>query len=217
MSENIHPNLVQITEFQRGAHLSSFSSTSLDKSGESDRVTMRRRIRGPSKQKKGERCRSHRDCECGEEPPASSMWRRKSTNSGGCGADPPIPMSCIFWNFQRIRLTLAAHGFGVLLRKIRPDVIFLSETRGSSHSINSLKEKWNLNGAGVSSVGAVKRFGFALKEKHTARPCELLQKSHRREAYDRRWRTSSNDHGYIRGTRLTAATRYLESLMRSTY
>lgn len=73
MSENIHPNLVQITEFQRGAHLSSFSSTSLDKSGESDRVTMRRRIRGPNKQKKGERCRSHRDCDCGEETPASSM------------------------------------------------------------------------------------------------------------------------------------------------
>lgn len=32
-------------------------------------------------------------------------------------------------------------------------MIFLSETRGSSHSIDSLKNKWGLNGIGVSSVG----------------------------------------------------------------
>lgn len=62
-------------------------------------------------------------------------------------------MSCIFWNCQGIRSPLASHGFGVLLRKYRPDVIFLSEIRVSSHSINCLKKKWSLNGVGVSSVG----------------------------------------------------------------
>lgn len=40
-----------------------------------------------------------------------------------------------------------------MLQKFRPYVIFLSETRGSSPSIDSLKSKWNLNGFGVSSIG----------------------------------------------------------------
>lgn len=69
-------------------------------------------------------------------------------------------MSCIFWNCQGIGATLAANGFGILIRKYRPDVIFLSETRGSSHSIDSLKSRWNLNGVGVSSIG--KSGGLAL-------------------------------------------------------
>lgn len=32
-------------------------------------------------------------------------------------------------------------------------VIFLSETRGTSHCTERLKEQWNLHGIGVSSVG----------------------------------------------------------------
>lgn len=73
-------------------------------------------------------------------------------------------MSCIFWNCQGIGSPLAGHGLGVLLRKYRPDVIFLSETRGSSHSIDSLKTKWNMHGVGVDSVGNSGGLAFLWKK-----------------------------------------------------
>lgn len=33
-----------------------------------------------------------------------------------------------------------------------PDVIFLSETRGSSNTVENLKTRWSLHGVGVSSI-----------------------------------------------------------------
>lgn len=89
-------------------------------------------------------------------------------------------MSCIFWNCQGIGSSLAANGFGVLLRKFRPDVIFLYETGGSSHAIDSLKTKWNLNGVGVSSVG--NSGGLSLLWKKSVRVTLLSYSFHHMDA-----------------------------------
>lgn len=62
-------------------------------------------------------------------------------------------MSSLFWNCQGLGSPLTVLSLGDLLRKLRPEVIFLSETKGSSQSVEYLKRKWNLNGVGVSSVG----------------------------------------------------------------
>lgn len=82
------------------------------------------------------------------------------SNGGDCGAVPTIPMSCLFWNYQDIGPTLTVHGFGSLIRKFRPDVVFHSEMRGPSHCIESLKRNWNLHGVGVRSIS--KSGGLAL-------------------------------------------------------
>lgn len=62
-------------------------------------------------------------------------------------------MSCIFWNCQGLGSTLTVQVLGAMLRKYRPQVIFLSETRGPSHCIEKLKQQWNLYGVGVSIIG----------------------------------------------------------------
>lgn len=62
-------------------------------------------------------------------------------------------MSCLFWNCQGIGSLLTVHTFGDLLRHYRPDVIFLAETKGTSHNIEKLKRSWNLNGVSVDRIG----------------------------------------------------------------
>lgn len=62
-------------------------------------------------------------------------------------------MSCSFWNCQGLGSPLTVLSLGSLIRKSRPAVIFLSETRGSSQYIESLKRKFNLHGIGVDSQG----------------------------------------------------------------
>lgn len=62
-------------------------------------------------------------------------------------------MNCLFWNCQGLGTALTIPILGDILRAQRPDVMFLSETKGTSHDIEGLKRRWNLNGIAVDKVG----------------------------------------------------------------
>lgn len=83
------------------------------------------------------------------------QWRRLQSSP-----TDPNELFIFFWNCQDIGPTLTVHGFGSLIRKFRPDVVFLSEMRGPSHCIESLKRNCNLHGVGVRSIS--KSGGLAL-------------------------------------------------------
>ncbi|KAL7153226.1 hypothetical protein ABFS83_04G152200 [Erythranthe nasuta] len=62
-------------------------------------------------------------------------------------------MSYLYWNCQGLGTPLTIHVLGDVIRRHRPKVVFLSETKSTSSFVKKLMRKWNLFGISVDRVG----------------------------------------------------------------
>ncbi|KAL0455246.1 UNVERIFIED_CONTAM: hypothetical protein Slati_0863800 [Sesamum latifolium] len=75
-------------------------------------------------------------------------------------AEAATVMSCLAWNCQGLRGPWTVRQLETMIQEHKPALIFLSETRCKSQSIDKCKRKWSMNGVNVDSRG--KGGGLAL-------------------------------------------------------
>lgn len=73
---------------------------------------------------------------------------------------------------------MKVHGIGDILRLYRPRVLFLSETKGTTCTIEKRKRQWNMLGVAIDREGMSDGLALLWRKDVKVGPFELFQKSY---------------------------------------